>query len=82
MRQQPTTTLTELAAERIDNAFPGRYSGPVRVVWWDDGGYLKEVVAEAAEEAGVEFRAADRFPLDLRQGAVEEEYRGETPQVW
>lgn len=82
MRQQPTTTLTELAAERIDSAFPERYSGPVRVVWWDDGGYLKEVIAEAAEEAGVEFRAADRFPLDLRQGAVEEEHQGETPQVW
>lgn len=82
MRQQPTTTLTELAAERIDSAFPESYSGPVRVVWWDDGGYLKKVVAEAADEAGVEFRAAERYPLELREGAVEEEHRGETPQVW
>lgn len=82
MRQQPTTTLTELAAERIDSAFPQRYSGPVRVVWWDDGGYLKEVVAEAASKAGVGFRAADGYPLELRADAVAEEHREVTPQVW
>jgi len=81
MKQQPSQSLTELAVEHIDAAFPDQYAGPVRVVWWDDGGYLEDVVASAAEQAGVGFRAAQRYPLDLREGAVEEEIDS-TPQVW
>ncbi|WP_254821929.1 BREX-5 system phosphatase PglZ [Haloglomus halophilum] len=84
MNQQPNTTLTELATQRIEQAFPDQYAGPVRIVWWDDGGYLEEIVRRATEAIGGEigFRAAEEFPLDLRTGAVAEEHDGATPQVW
>lgn len=82
MITQPSNTLVERAASKIESAFPESHTDSVRVIWWDDGGFLEEVVQSAADELGVNFRAADDFPLDLRIGAVRNERETNHPQVW
>ncbi|MFC6993856.1 BREX-5 system phosphatase PglZ [Haladaptatus sp. GCM10025707] len=82
MKTQPTKTREQQAAAMIEAVFPDSHSGPVRVVWWDDGGFLADVVEAAADQLGIGFRAADRFPLDLRVGAVDEERVVDGPKVW
>lgn len=82
MISQPSTTLTEQAANKIEAAFPGSHTATARVVWWDGGGYLEDVVRSAAEELGVGFRAAAGYPLELRIGAVAEEREADRPLVW
>jgi hypothetical protein len=82
MISQPSNTLTEQASKKIEIAFPDSHTDIARVIWWDDGGYLKEIVEAAATELGVGFRSADDFPLNLREGAVEEERSADRPRVW
>jgi len=62
-----------------EDEFPDDYATAVRVVWWDDGGHLREVIRAAADRIGVGFSEAERFPLELRRNAIDEP---ETPHVW
>lgn len=82
MISQPSNTLTERAASKIESAFPESHTAIARVVWWDDGGYLEDIVRSAADDLGVGYRAADSYPLDLRIGAVTEERETNQPLVW
>lgn len=75
------TSLEEQALRFIKEQFPSKRAKTTRVIWWDEGGHLKRVVRQATAELGVEFRAAERFPLDLRKGAVQEEDETKL-QVW
>jgi len=79
MKSQPTTTLEDQAKAHLEDEFPDDYATAVRVVWWDDGGHLREVIRAAADRIGVGFSEAERFPLELRRNAIDEP---ETPHVW
>ena len=79
MKSQPTTTLEEHAVDKLEDKFPDSHAQTVRVVWWDDSGHLCEIVRAAAEKIGVSFSEARRFPLELRQTAVDEP---DGPHVW
>lgn len=79
---QPQHTLTDEAEQHLQQAFPDSHTTEVRVVWWDDGGHLKEIVEAAAQQLGVEFRAAEGFPLALRTDALTEEREADRPIVW
>jgi hypothetical protein len=79
MKSQPTTTLEEHAVSKLEEEFPETHADTVRVVWWDDGGHLREIVRAAAERIGVGFSAAGRFPLELRRTAIRE---SDGPHVW
>lgn len=82
MKSQPSSTLIDRAAIKIESAFPESHTETSRVVWWDDGGYLEDIVQSAADDLGIGFRAADGYPLDLRIGAVSEERETNHPLVW
>ncbi len=79
MKSQPTTTLEEHAISKLEEEFPETHAETVRVVWWDDGGHLREIVRSAAEQIGVGFSEAERFPLELRRTAIAEP---DGPLVW
>ncbi|GKZ16279.1 BREX-5 system phosphatase PglZ [Haladaptatus sp. T7] len=79
MKSQPTTTLENQAKAHLEDEFPDEHATAVRVVWWDEGGHLREVVRTAADQIGVGFSEAERFPLELRKTAVKEP---ESPHVW
>lgn len=76
---QPTEDLTDRAATKIEQTFPDEVSDDTYVIWWDDGGFLREIIEDAAEELGVGFRAAEQFPLELRQSTNQADDR---PTVW
>lgn len=82
MIQQPKRSLTDEAQQRLQQAFPESHTSTVRVVWWDDGGYLREIVEAATEVMDIGFRAADGFPLGLRTDALAEEREMDRPVVW
>ncbi len=82
MKQQPRHSLIDEAQQRLQQAFPDSHTTTVRVVWWDDGGYLKEIVKAATQEMDIGFRAVEGFPLALRIDAVEEEREMDRPVVW
>lgn len=79
MKSQPKTTLEDQAKSQLEEAFPDGHAESVRVVWWDDGGHLREVVREAAGRLGIGFSEAEDFPLELRRHARTEP---DTPRVW
>lgn len=79
MKSQPTTTLEDRAKAHLEDSFPDDHADAVRVIWWDHGGYLREVVRAAADHIGVGFSEAERFPLKLRRTAISEP---DAPRVW
>jgi len=70
---QADRTLTETAREVIED---GLDTSSGRVLWWDDGGHLEEVIERVCEDIGVELRKANGTPLELRQSPSRD------PQVW
>ena len=82
MIQQPRHSLTDEAVQQLQQAFPDSHSGDVRVVWWDAGGHLEEIVEQATIEMDIGFRTSESFPLDLRYDAVAEEREMDRPVVW
>lgn len=79
---QPQHNLIDEAEQHLKQAFPKSHTKEVRVIWWDEGGHLKEVVKAAAQKSGVGFRAAEGFPLSLRTDALTEERETNRPIVW
>ncbi len=64
-----TKTLPECAADTIEQAIEDAADDDPIVLWWDDGGYLRDIVEQVSRQFDCAFHAADRTPLELRQYA-------------
>ncbi|MEF8777617.1 MAG: BREX-5 system phosphatase PglZ, partial [Natronomonas sp.] len=71
-----TKTLRKAAHDAIARAIDEAADEDPVVLWWDDGGHLRDIVQNTSEQLGCEFRAAEETPLELRA----EPPRGRT--VW
>ena len=77
----PSQSLQDFAKDRIETKCTAAKSfGDRRIIWWDDGGYLGEVIREACSRRDeLEFIGVDKHenPLVLRQRALESRAAGE-----
>ena len=64
-----TKTLPQCAHDAIERAIDEAADDDPIVLWWDDGGYLRDIVERASAKLGCAFRAAERTPLELRAEA-------------
>lgn len=64
-----TKTLPQSAEDAIETAIEEAADDDPVVLWWDDGGYLRNIVRTASTQLDCEFRAADQTPLELRINA-------------
>jgi len=64
-----TKTLPQCAHDAIESAIDDAADDEPVVLWWDDGGYLRDIVEHASTQLRCEFRAAERTPLELRADA-------------
>lgn len=62
-------TLPECVDDALDNAIAEAYDEDPIVLWWDDGGYLEDLVRQASTKHGCRFHIAERSPLELRADA-------------
>lgn len=68
---QATQTLQEKAVDLIRQEFKKSKGPDSWVIWWDDNGYLKEVVKEACSRLDLEFIEVEGLPLSLRRKALD-----------
>jgi hypothetical protein len=61
-----TKTLSECAHDVIENAIHEAADNDPVILWWDDDGYLEDIVRSVSTSLGWEFHAAERTPLELR----------------
>jgi len=64
-----TRTLPQCVHDAIESAIDEAADEEPVVLWWDDGGYLRDIVRNTSRQLGCEFRAAERTPLELRAEA-------------
>ncbi|QLC34345.1 BREX-5 system phosphatase PglZ [Halarchaeum sp. CBA1220] len=64
-----TKTLPQCAEDAIETAIDEAADDEPVVLWWDNGGYLRDIVESVSHSLGCEFRAAERTPLELRSDA-------------
>ncbi|MCF2240293.1 hypothetical protein KI372_02375, partial [Halobacterium salinarum] len=64
-----TKTLPQCAEDAIETAIEEASDDDPVVLWWDDGGYLRDIVQEVSHSLGCEFNAAEQTPLELRADA-------------
>ncbi|ELZ29024.1 PglZ domain protein [Halogeometricum pallidum JCM 14848] len=64
-----TKTLPECAHDAIETAVDEAADEDPVILWWDDGGYLRDIVKHASTQLRCEFRAAEQTPLELRAEA-------------
>jgi hypothetical protein len=64
-----TKTLPQSAHDIIKSAIDEAADDDPIILWWDDGGYLRDIVQSASIHHGCEFRVAERTPLELRADA-------------
>jgi len=64
-----TKTLSECAEDAIETAIDEAADDDPVVLWWDDGGYLRDIVESVSHSLGCEFLAAEQTPLELRGDA-------------
>ncbi|MFC5973961.1 BREX-5 system phosphatase PglZ [Halomarina salina] len=64
-----TKTLPQCAHDAIESSIDGASTDDPVVLWWDDGGYLQDIVEHASTQLRCEFRAAEQTPLELRADA-------------
>jgi hypothetical protein len=67
-----TKTLPECAEDAIAGAIEGAADEEPVILWWDEGGYLEELVRAASAANDCAFRAAETTPLELREEAPRE----------
>jgi hypothetical protein len=64
-----TQTLPQCAHDAIESAIDEAADEDPVILWWDDGGYLRDIVEHASTQLRCEFRAAEQTPLELRADA-------------
>ncbi|WP_255191912.1 BREX-5 system phosphatase PglZ [Natronobeatus ordinarius] len=71
-----TKTLPQCAHDALETAIADAVDDEPVVLWWDEGGYLEDLVRNVSATLGCTFRKAERTLLELRA----EPPRGKT--VW
>ena len=61
-----TRTLSECAEATLREAITAAADEEPVILWWDEGGYLEDIVRAASAAADCAFRAAETTPLELR----------------
>lgn len=77
-----TKTLPQSAADALETAMDEAADEDPIVLWWDDGGYLHDVIESVAYSLGYEFHAAERTPLELRADPPRDRTVWYVPQVY
>ena len=77
-----TKTLPQCAHDAIETAIDEASDDDPVVLWWDDGGYLREIVENASHSLGCEFHAAEQTPLELRSEAPRNRTVWYVPQAY
>jgi hypothetical protein len=65
-----TKTLPQCAEDAITTAIDEAADEDPVVLWWDDGGYLQDIVESVSKSIGCEFQTAEQTPLELRAKAA------------
>jgi len=76
-----TKTLPQCAKDAIETAIDEAADEDPVVVWWDDGGYLHDIVEGVSHSLGCEFHAAEQTPLELRADAPRDRTVWYVPQA-
>lgn len=61
-----TNSLPDAAKSVLSSTFDGAEIDDPIVLWWDDGGYLIDIVGQAATELDAHVKTAEETPLELR----------------
>ncbi|AKH98635.1 PglZ domain-containing protein (plasmid) [Halanaeroarchaeum sulfurireducens] len=77
-----TKTLPQSATEVLERAIDDAPDDDPVVLWWDDGGYLRDVVERVSQSLGCAFYAAEQTPLELREDAPREQTVWYVPQPY
>ncbi|RRJ28510.1 BREX-5 system phosphatase PglZ [Halocatena pleomorpha] len=64
-----TKTLPQCAHDAIESAIDEAPDEEPVILWWDDGGYLRDIVRNASKQLGCAFQAVEQTPLELRTEA-------------
>lgn len=75
-----TKTLSQCAHDAIETAIADAADDDPVVIWWDEGGYLEDIVRTESERLGCAFRAVEATPLELRADAPRERTVWYVPQ--
>ena len=75
-----TKTLPQCAEDAIQTAIDEAADDDPVVFWWDDGGYLRDIVESVSHSFGCAFHAAGQTPLELRVDAPCEQIVPYVPQ--
>ena len=76
-----TKTLPQCAEDAIETAIDEAADEDPVVLWWDNGGYLRDIVESVSHSLGCEFHAAEQTPLELRSAASRERTVWYVPQT-
>ncbi|MDS0279651.1 BREX-5 system phosphatase PglZ [Halomicroarcula sp. S1AR25-4] len=76
-----TKTLPQCAHDAIESAIDEAADEEPVVLWWDDGGYLRDIVRNTSHQLGCAFRAAEQTPLELRAEAPRDRTVWYVPQA-
>ena len=67
-----TKTIPQCAYDAIESAIDEAVDDDPVILWWDDSGYLKDVIRNVSSQLGCTFRAVEQTPLELRENAPRE----------
>ena len=76
-----TKTLPQCAEDAIKTAIDEAADDDPVVLWWDDGGYLRDIVEQVSGSLSCAFHAAEQTPLDLRADAPRDRTVWYVPQA-
>ncbi|RAW45818.1 BREX-5 system phosphatase PglZ [Halorubrum sp. 48-1-W] len=76
-----TKTIPECTREAIRTAVDDAVDDEPTVLWWDEGGFLEDVVRGQADALGYAFNTAETTPLELRADAPRETTVWYVPQA-
>lgn len=68
-----TKTLTQTAEDALQTAITEAVDDEPVVLWWDEGGYLRDIVEGVSQSLGCRFHAAEGSPLELRADVPREQ---------
>jgi hypothetical protein len=76
-----TKTLPQCAEDAIETAIDEAADDDPVVLWWDDGGSLRDIVQDVSRSLGCAFHAAEQTPLELRAEAPRDRTVWYVPQA-